>query len=45
LEGASEHHLDLGVEAAELVTGPAGEGIVDRWVDAQQDLLALSAHE
>jgi hypothetical protein len=35
-EGASEQHLDVGVEAAQLVIGPAGQGIVDRWVDAQQ---------
>jgi hypothetical protein len=44
-KGASQQHLDLGVEAAKFVTGPAGQGIVDRRIDAQQHLLALSAHE
>jgi hypothetical protein len=33
-ERASQQHLDLGVQAAELVIGPPGEGVVDRWVDA-----------
>jgi hypothetical protein len=41
----SQQHLDLGVEAAKLVSGPPGQGIVDRRVDAQQHLLALTAHE
>jgi hypothetical protein len=44
VEGASQQHLDLGVEAAELVIGPPGQGVVNRWVDAQQQLLALRAH-
>jgi hypothetical protein len=44
VEGAPEQHLDVGVEAAELVGGPSGERIVDRRVDAQQHLLALTAH-
>ena len=44
VEGAAQQHLDLGVEAAELVGGPAREGIVDRRIDAQQDLFALMAH-
>jgi hypothetical protein len=44
VEGVSQQHLDLGVEAAKLVIGPAGQGVVDRWVDAQQDLFALRAH-
>jgi hypothetical protein len=43
-ESAPQQHLDVGVEAAELVGGPAGEGIVDRRVQAQRDLLALKAH-
>jgi hypothetical protein len=34
----------LSVEAAELVIGPPSQGIVDRWVDAQQHLFALTAH-
>jgi hypothetical protein len=45
VEGASQQHLDLGVQAAKLVTGPPGKRIVDRRVDAQQHLLALRAHE
>jgi hypothetical protein len=44
VEGASQQHLDLGVEAAKVVIGPPGQGVVDRWVDAQQHLLALTAH-
>jgi hypothetical protein len=43
-EGPPQQHLDVGVQAAELVGGPAGEGIVDRWVDAQQHLFARIAH-
>jgi hypothetical protein len=34
----------MGIEAAELVSGPPGQGIVDRRVDAQQQLFALMAH-
>jgi hypothetical protein len=44
VEGVSQEHLDLGVEAAELVIGPAGQGIVDGWVDPQQHLFAFRAH-
>jgi hypothetical protein len=44
IESASQEHLDLGVQAAEIISGPAGEGVVDRWVDTQQYLLALFAH-
>jgi hypothetical protein len=44
LEGVSQQQLDLSVEAAKVVIGPPREGIVDRRVDAQQDLLSLSAH-
>jgi hypothetical protein len=39
-----QQHLDVRVEAAELVSSPSREGIVDRWVDAQKDLLTLMAH-
>jgi hypothetical protein len=45
LEGPAQQHLDLCVEAAELVSGPPGERIVDGRVDAQQHLFALTAHE
>jgi len=44
IESASQEHLDLGVEAAEVGSGPPRQGVVDRWVDAQQQLLALGAH-
>jgi hypothetical protein len=43
-EGPSQQHLDVGVEAAELVSGPPGERIMDPRVDAQQHLFALVAH-
>jgi hypothetical protein len=43
-EGASEQHLDVGVQAPELVGGPSGQGVVDLRVDAQQHLFALTAH-
>lgn len=38
----AQQHLHLGVDAAELVVGPAHERIVDRRVDPQQDLSALA---
>ena len=44
VESAPQQHLDLGVEAAKLVIGPPGQGVVDRRVDAQQHLFALMAH-
>jgi hypothetical protein len=44
-ESAPKQHLDVGVEAAELVGGPSGQGVVDLRVDAQQHLFALTAHE
>jgi hypothetical protein len=44
VEGVPEQHLDVGVEAAELVGRPSGKGIVDGRVDAQQHLFALTAH-
>ncbi len=45
VEGTPKQHLDVSVEAAELVSRPAREGIVHRWIDAQQHLFALAAHE
>jgi hypothetical protein len=44
VQRAPQHHLDLGVEAAQLVIGPPGQGVVDCWVDAQEHLLALTTH-
>ena len=34
--------LDLGVGASQLVTGPAGERVVDGGIEAQQDALAFA---
>jgi hypothetical protein len=42
-EVLAEQHFDLRVQAAELVGGPAGKGVVDGGVDAQQELFALTA--
>jgi hypothetical protein len=44
VEGAPQEHLDVRVQAAELVGGPSGEGVVDPRIDAQQHLFALTAH-
>jgi hypothetical protein len=43
-ERPAEQELDLGVRTPEVVAGPAGQGIVDRWVEAQQKLLAFGRH-
>ena len=37
-ERPAQQHLDLGVDAAELVVGPAGDRVVDGGIDAEQDL-------
>jgi hypothetical protein len=42
LERAPEQHLHLGVEAAELLVGPAHQRIVHRGIDAQQDLPTVA---
>jgi hypothetical protein len=34
-ERSAQDHLDLGIEAAELVVGPAGKRIVDGGVDPE----------
>jgi hypothetical protein len=44
-EGAAKQELDLGVEAAELVCGPARERVAHSRVDAKEDRLALATHE
>ena len=41
-EGAAEEEFDLGVGGAELVGGPAGEGVVDGGVQPEQDAFALA---
>jgi hypothetical protein len=42
VECSAQDHLDLAVEAAELVVGPAGERVVDGRVDPEQDLSAIA---
>jgi hypothetical protein len=44
VERTPEQHLDVGIEAAKLVGGPSGQSVMDRRVDAQQHLFALTAH-
>jgi hypothetical protein len=40
-EGSAQQHLDVGIEAPELIGRPLGEGVVDRGIDSQQYLLAV----
>jgi hypothetical protein len=40
-ERPAQQHLDLRVEAAQLVVGPADQRVVNRRVDPEQDLSAL----
>lgn len=42
LEGSAQQHLDVSIEASELVGRPPGQRIMDSWVDPQQDLLAIT---
>jgi hypothetical protein len=44
VQGSSQQHLDVGVEAAEFVGGPPGQSVVHRWIQAQRHLLTLAAH-
>src|SRR5262249_23504167 len=39
---APQEELDLGVGAAQLVSGPPGQGVVNGWVQPQQYALALA---
>src|SRR5579863_9127879 len=41
VEGSAQQHLDLGVEAAELVSRPVGQGVVDGGINPEQYLLAF----
>jgi hypothetical protein len=43
-ERAAQQELDLGVGAAQLVTGPPGQGVMDRRVQPQQHALTLAHH-
>jgi hypothetical protein len=38
---SAEQEFDLGVGAAQLVGGPPGEGVVNRWIEPQQDTFAF----
>jgi hypothetical protein len=42
VEGSAEQHLDVGVEAAELVGRPLGERIMDSGIYPKQYLLAVT---
>jgi hypothetical protein len=44
IKGPAEEHLDLGIEASQLIGGPASERVVHGGIEAQRDLLALAAH-
>jgi hypothetical protein len=44
IQGASQQHFDVGVEAAELVGGPAGQRVVHSRIQSKRYLLALAAH-
>jgi hypothetical protein len=41
-ERPAQEHLDVGVEAAELVAGPAHQRVMDRGIDTEQYLAAIS---
>jgi hypothetical protein len=43
-EGLAQEHLDVRVDAAELICRPPGERVVHIGVDAEQDLFAALAH-
>ncbi|HLW94229.1 MAG TPA: hypothetical protein VKS25_02525 [Solirubrobacteraceae bacterium] len=44
VEGTAQEHLDVGVQASKVVARPAREGVVNRRIDPQEYLLALTAH-
>jgi TetR/AcrR family tetracycline transcriptional repressor len=41
-QGAAQQELDLGAGAAQLLGAPSGQGVVDGWVQPQQQALALA---
>ena len=43
IERAAQKNLDLGVDRAQVVRRPLGDGRVDRGVQPEQDLLACSS--
>jgi hypothetical protein len=42
LEISAKQHLDVGVQASELIGRPLGERVVDRGIDPQEHLLAVT---
>jgi hypothetical protein len=44
-EGAPQDHLNLRVDAAEVIRGPAAECIVHRRIHSEKDRLAFPSHE
>ena len=42
VEGPAQQHLDVGIEAAELIGRPLGQGIMDGRINPQQYLLAVT---
>jgi hypothetical protein len=44
-QGSAQQHLDLCVEAAELIRRPSTERVVHGRIEAKQNWLALSVHE
>ena len=42
VECTAQQHLDLRIEAAELICRPAGQGIVDSGIDPKEYLLAIT---
>ena len=42
VERTAQQHLDLGIETAELICRPAGQGIMDSGIDPKEYLLAIT---
>ena len=42
LEGSAQQHLDVGIQAAELIGRPPGQGIMHSGIDPQEYLLAIT---
>jgi hypothetical protein len=41
-ECTAQQHFDVRIDTAELVVGPADQGVMHRRVDSEQDLPALA---
>jgi hypothetical protein len=44
-KGSPQQHLDLRVEAAELIRRPSTQRVVHGRIEAEQDRLAIPVHE